>query len=147
MPGAPKPPSRSGREVLGGELVGWVAGPAAVAVEREAVHDQGVGEEVEVLASWPTEWARRSQRVSSRARLMRLGVVAAAVEPLEVGVARRDRPDVLGAVELPLRVFVVAVEPDGDRAAAEVVGELVVVVPAVLRSCRPCGGCGSAAAA
>ena len=61
-----------------------------------------------------------------------LGVVAAGVEPFEVGVAGRDGPDVLGAVELPGGVVGVAVEPDGDGLVVVAVGELVVVVPAVL---------------
>ena len=63
---------------------------------------------------------------------MRLGVVAARVEPCEVGVGRRDGPDVLGAVELARGVVGVAVEPDGDGPVAVAVGESVVVVPAVL---------------
>lgn len=62
----------------------------------------------------------------------RLGIVAAPVEPLEVWVARRDRSDVLGAVELPAGVVIVAVEPDADLMLAEVGSEFVVVVPALL---------------
>lgn len=59
-----------------------------------------------------------------------LGVVASPVEALEVWVAGWDGSDVLGAVELALGVGVGSVESHGDGAAAEVVGELVVVVPA-----------------
>ncbi|MGZ5329430.1 MAG: transposase [Actinomycetota bacterium] len=61
----------------------------------------------------------------------RLGIVPACVEAREVGVARRDRPDVLGAVEAPGPVFVVRMEPDGDDAAAEARRQPVVVVPAI----------------
>ena len=75
-------------------------------------------------------WARRSQRVSSRSRLMD-SASAAREEAFEVGVAGRDGPEVLGPVQLPGRVLGVAVEPDGE-VSAEVGGELVVVVPAVL---------------
>ena len=57
-----------------------------------------------------------------------LGVVALAEQPVEVGVGRGDRADVLGPVELAAGVLVVAVEPDGDGPAG---GEAVVVVPAV----------------
>ena len=61
-----------------------------------------------------------------------LGVVASPVEGGEVGVRWWDRADVLGAVELARLVIGVAVESDGDGAAAEVLGESVVVVPAVV---------------
>src|SRR5205823_985296 len=49
----------------------------------------------------------------------------------EVGVGCRDGADVFGPVQLPRRVFGRAVESDGHDPAAEVVGESVVVVPAV----------------
>ena len=68
--------------------------------------------------AWPMLWARPSQRVSSRCAVDGLGVVAARVEPFEVGVAGRDGPEVLGAVELAGGVVVVAVEPDGDGPGA-----------------------------
>ena len=60
---------------LGGD--GWVASAPGMAVQGEAVDAEGVGDEVEVLAfvadgvgAAPMEWAPRSQRVSSSARLM-----------------------------------------------------------------------------
>ena len=93
--------------------------------------------------AWPMLWARPSQRVSSRLRLMRFGVVAAGVEPGEVGVAGWDGPDVLGAVELPGGVVVVAVEPDGDGLVAVVGrGAGSRCTSGTCRSCRGCGGCG-----
>src|SRR5207244_2788434 len=42
-----------------------------------------------------------------------------------------DHPYVLGPVQLPGRIFGRAVEADGEDPGAEVVGKLVVVVPAV----------------
>jgi hypothetical protein len=62
-----------------------------------------------------------SQKLSQRQEGA-FGVVASLVEPWEVGVTRWDGSDVLGAVELPDGVFVVAVEAHGNGAAAEVWG-------------------------
>jgi hypothetical protein len=60
-----------------------------------------------------------------------LGVEAARVEALEVGVAGRDGADVFGAVETACLVLASAMQPHGDLLAVVVVGELVVAVPAV----------------
>ncbi len=57
---------------------------------------------------------------------MRFGVVTAREEPLEVGVVRRDGPEVLGPVELARPVVVVAVETDGDDLVFVAGGELVI---------------------
>src|SRR5690349_5605601 len=59
------------------------------------------------------------------------GVVASGIEPVEVGVSGRDGAYVFRPVEFAPLVFVVAVQAYGDRAAAVVLGEFVVVVPTV----------------
>ncbi len=61
----------------------------------------------------------------------RLGVVANPEEALEVGIGRGDGPDVLGPVEPPSRVGIVAVEAHGHGGAAVVGRQRVVVVPAI----------------
>lgn len=118
--------------VLGGQLVGRVAGPVAVAVDGQAVHGQGVGDEDEVLALMADRVSSPEEEGVLEGSVDRFGVVASAVEPLEVDVAGGDGADVLGAIELASGVLGVAVEPDRDRSAAEGFGEFVVVVPAVL---------------
>ena len=69
--------------------------------------------------------------MSSRLRLMDSASLRRRNRSAKSGSLGRDRPEVLGPVQLPLGVLVVAVEADGDLAAAEVLGEGVVVVPAV----------------
>src|SRR3954453_9972075 len=48
----------------------------------------------------------------------------------EVGTCGGERAEVLGPVQLPGRVLLVAVESHGDRRAVVVSGELAVAVPA-----------------
>ena len=68
-----------------------------------------------------------------------LGVVATGVESVEVRVVSRDRAQVLGSVELTLGINGVAVQADGDGAAAVVVGESVPAVPAARAGESPDG--------
>ena len=51
---------------------------------------------------------------------------------MEVGITGRDWADVLGAVEATSGVVFGCVGPDRDLAAAEIAGEFVVGVPAML---------------
>jgi hypothetical protein len=104
---------------------------ASVAVEGDGVDDEGVAEQVEVLAGVAEGVGSPEVEGVVEVAVDALGVVAPGVEPLEVGVGRGDGSEVLGAVELAGGVVVVAVEPHGEGAAAVAVGELVVVVPAV----------------
>ena len=60
-----------------------------------------------------------------------LRVIAASVQPFEVRVAGWDLANVLGPVEPPTLLIAVPVQSDGDNAAAVLVGQSVVVVPAV----------------
>ncbi len=66
-----------------------------------------------------------------------LGVVAAGKQPFEVGITGRDGPEVLGPVQLPRRVLVIAVQPDRDGLLLVLGGQLVVVVPAEAASLVP----------
>jgi len=101
-----------------------------VAPEGEAVDRERVGQQVKVLSGMLDRMGSpQPERVVERP-VDRLGVIASPVEPLELRVGRGDLTDVLGAVEFPLTVIGVAVEPDGDRSAAVAVGEPVGVVPA-----------------
>ena len=129
------------RSGLRGEWLG--SGRRRWRCERERVDHERVAEQVEVLAGVADAVGAAEPEGVVEVAVDGLGVVAARVEPLEVGVAGRDGPEVLGAVELAGGVVVVAVEPDGDGLVAVAVGELVVVVPAVAAVLvRGCGGCG-----
>ena len=112
----------------GGEL----GAASLVAVEGEAVDHEGVAEEVEVLAGVADAVGASEPEGVVEVAVDGFGVVAAGVEPGEVGVGCGDGADVFGAVELPGGVVGVAVESDGDGLVVVAVGELVVVVPAVL---------------
>ncbi len=70
---------------------------------------------------WPMEWARRSQRVSSRARLIDSASLRRLYRFLKSG-SLGGWADVLRAVEESLGVVAVAVESDGYDGAAQVVG-------------------------
>jgi hypothetical protein len=120
-------------EVGLGELARRRAGRGSVAsvpVAGDGGHDEGVAEQVEVLAGVAD--CARTAEVESVVEIAvdRLGIVATWVEPGEVGVRRRDGSEVLSAVEFASSVGVVAVEATGQRAGAVALGELVVVVPA-----------------
>src|SRR6266851_3485005 len=60
-----------------------------------------------------------------------LGVAPPAVDPIEVRIAGRDGPHVLGPVELASGVLVVVVEAHRDGLATVALGKLVIVVPPV----------------
>src|SRR5438034_11475081 len=112
-----------GPEVAGGFGSGcdglW--SPALVAVPGEAVDHEREADEVEVLAFVADAVSASEPEAVVESAVDAFGVVAAAVEQREVWVASGDGPKVFGAVELAARVFVGAVEPDRDSAAAEVV--------------------------
>ena len=105
--------------MLGGE---WLGSVSLVAVERERVDGEGEAEEVEVLAGVADAVGASEPHGVVEVTVDGFGVVAAGEEPFEVGVAGRDGPEVLGPVELPGGVFVVAVEADGDGLVAVAAG-------------------------
>ena len=107
-----------------------VAAGAAVSVECEGVDGERVGEQVEPLPRLADGVGSAKPEGVVECPVDGLGVVASGVQRPERRVGGRDGSDVLGPVELPHAVFVVAVEADDDDAAAEVVGQPVVVVPA-----------------
>src|SRR5439155_102062 len=121
--------SGAARLLSGGELVRL---RSSVSVEGEAVDHEGVAEEVEVLAGVADAVGAPDPEGVFEVAVDGFGVVAPGVEPREVGVGGCDGPDVLGSVETPSRVSRCAVESDGDGLVVVAVGELVVVVPAVL---------------
>ena len=99
--------------------------------DGQGVDHEGVAEEVDELAAVADGVGPAEEEGVVEVAVDGLGVVASPEQVGEVGVAGRDGPEVLGPVELAFGVLVVAVEADGDLAAAEVVGEGVFVVPAV----------------
>jgi hypothetical protein len=100
-------------------------------VQRERVHGESEAEEVEVLACVSDAVRAPEPHGVVEMTVDGFGVVATREEPFEVGVARRDRSEVLGPVELARLVLVVAVKTDSNELVVETGGELVVVVPAV----------------
>ncbi|MGZ6976433.1 MAG: hypothetical protein ACXVKQ_21045 [Acidimicrobiia bacterium] len=102
-----------------------------MAVEGEAVAHERVAEEVECLAVVADAVGAAEPEGVVEASVDGFGVVAARVEAREVWVTVRDGTDVLGPVQFPGGVLIGVVEPDGDDPSAVVLGELVVVVPAV----------------
>ena len=97
----------------------------------ECVDHEGVADHVDELAASAEAVGSSEPEGVFEGPVDRLGVVASAEQFGEAGVVGCDGSDVLGAVELAGGVVVVGVEADGDGAGAEVVGEPVVVVPAV----------------
>ena len=120
------------RRALRGDRVGWLGAALSVPGEGEAVHAEGVGDEVEVLALVADAVGSAEPEGVVEVPVDGFGVVASFVERGEVQVGHGDGSDVLGAVEPASGVFVGAVEPDGDGAGAEAWREAVVVVPAIL---------------
>ena len=97
------------------------------------MHAQGVDAErvrdhVQQLSSVPDAVGPSQPEGVVEVAVDAFGVVASPLEDFEVGVAGWDLADVLGPVELALRVLRVRVESDGDDPAAEAVGEAVGVV-------------------
>src|SRR5947208_5846283 len=124
--------ARPGRFGSGGGAGGEGAGVSSpVTVECEAVDHEGVAEQVEQLAFVPDAVGAAQPEGVIQVAVDALGVIATGVEPGEVGVGGRDDADVLGPVQLAGCVLGGSVEPQRDDAGAEVVGEAIVVVPAV----------------
>ena len=82
---------------MGGD--GWVASVPCVALKGEAVHAEGMGDEVEVLAFVADGVCPAEPEGVVERSVDGLGVVAAPVQRCEVRVRGWDRADVLGAVE------------------------------------------------
>ena len=82
---------------------------SSVSVEGETVDHERVAEEVEELAGVADAVGAAEPEGVFEVAVDRFGVVAPRVQPGEVGVTRRDGPDVLGAVEPPGRVLGVGV--------------------------------------
>jgi len=104
----------------------------ACAVSGEGVDHECEADEIEVLALVADAVGASEPQTVIEATVDALGIVTATIQPREVRVAGGDGPDVLGPVELAAGVVVGSMQPDGDGPAAEVVGELIVVVPPVL---------------
>ena len=111
--------------------MGCAGSTGLVLKQRERVHHVGVAEQVDRLPAGADGVGPPREEGVVETAVDGFGVVAAAEEVGEHRIGRGDGPEVLGPVELPLGVFVVAVEADGDGAAAEVLGQGVLVVPAV----------------
>lgn len=89
-----------------------------MAVQREAVDHEGVGQQVEVLALVTDRvGTAKPQRIVERP-VDGLGIISTPVERLEVRISLSDRPQVLGPVQLPAGIVVVAVKPNLYRPAA-----------------------------
>jgi hypothetical protein len=95
-----------------------------VVLQCERVHRDGEAEEVQQLPGVPDAVGPAEPHGVVEVPVDGLGVIAAGEETLEVRVARRDRSEVLGPVELSGDVLVIAMKSDGDGAAV-VVGKLV----------------------
>ena len=121
------------RRALRGDRVGWLGAALSVPGEGEAVHAEGVGDEVEVLALVADAVGSAEPEGVVEVPVDGFGVVASFVERGEVQVGHGDGSDVLGAVEPASGVFVGAVEPDGDGAGAEAWREAVTAHPATRR--------------
>jgi hypothetical protein len=100
-----------------------------VSVQGEAVDAEREGEQVQVLAGVTDRVRTPQPQGVIEGPVDRLGIVATPVQPIEVRICCWDRSDVLGPVELASNVVFGRVQPHRDDAAAEIVGELVVVVP------------------
>jgi hypothetical protein len=101
-----------------------------VSVQRDAVDHERVAEQFDVLARVAEAMRPAEPEAVVEAAVDALCIVPSRVEPLEVRIVWRDRPEVLSAIQLAVGICGRAVEPHGDRAAAVVLGEAVVVVPA-----------------
>ena len=93
----------------------------------ERVHHQRVAEQVDVLADMADGVGASEPERVVELTVDALGVVATRVEPAEVIVVGRDRPEVLGPVQLARRVRVVAVQSHGDRSGAILAGQLALL--------------------
>ena len=86
-------------------------------VKRERVHTERVGEEVHALAMAADAVGSPEPERVVQVTVDALGVVAAAVQTIEVGIAGWDGAQVLGPVELTSRVVSVTVQADRDGSA------------------------------
>lgn len=108
----------------------WWGVALAMKMHRDGVDAEGVGEHVEGLAEMADAVCPTQPDGVVEVTVDAFGVVAAPVEPFEVGITGRDRPHVLGAIELALAVLIITVETDRDHGAAVVGRESVVILPA-----------------
>jgi len=113
----------------GGEEAGCPGCPDLVLEQRERVHHQGVPEQIDSLAAGADRVGPAEEERVIESPVDGLGVVAPTEKIGEDRVGGCDRPEVLGPVQLPLGVLVVAVQTNGDGAAAKVLGQGVLVVP------------------
>lgn len=114
-------------------------------VQRERVHGEGEAEEIQQLVGVADAVRAPEPHGVVEVTVDGLRVVTTREEPFEGGIARRDRSEVLGPVQLPCRVFVVAVQPNRDRLVSVLGRERVIVVPAisaVLAGVAVGAGCG-----
>jgi len=79
-----------------------------MAVKRQCVDGERVGQQVEPLARLADRVGSAEPERVVEGAVDALSVVASPVQRSEVGIARWDGPDVLGPLELPDLVFVVA---------------------------------------
>ena len=97
----------------------WRISGAAAAVDGEGVDHERVGDHVEVLAVVAHGVGSAQPQGVVEGPVDGLGVAPTPVEPLEVRIGCSDGSDVLGAVEPSALVVGVAVQADGDGAAAQ----------------------------
>jgi hypothetical protein len=120
----------SGDEEAGGLRRLGQALSLPVLVKGQRVDHEGVPEQVHVLAGVADAVGPAQVQGVLEAAVDRLGVAPPAVDLFEIGIARGDRPDVLGPVELAGGVLVVVVEAHRDGLAAVALGKLIIVVTA-----------------
>lgn len=104
---------------LCGEEVGRPDSPGVVLEQCQRIDHEGVAEEVDPLAAVADGVGSAEEAGVVEVAVDALGVVALPEQAGEVGVAGRNGREVLGPVEAPIGVGVVAVEADGDGAAPE----------------------------
>jgi hypothetical protein len=104
---------------------------ALVPMERGRGDRQCEAEKIEVLACVSDAVRTAEPHGVVEVTVDGFGVVAAGKQLFEVGIAGCDGPEVFGPVQLPRRILVVAVQPDGEGLVFVIGGKLAVVVPAV----------------
>lgn len=95
------------------------------------VREQGVAQHVEVLAVSPHAERPLPIKGVIKRPVVGLRVVPSPLQAFEVGIGGRDGPKVLGTVEPPPAVILVAGQAHRNQPPAATLGELVLVVEAV----------------